>query len=115
MGVHHDAALATAALQVAVAVRGGDVAGVLFHSDQGGEYTGDLFTAACRGARVVGVQADVRFRVRLAVRSWSYPERSCRLPSVLVVLVAPSRLRAEVGPGVAGGWVVGVREMLVGH
>lgn len=37
MGAHHDAALATAALQVAIAVRGGDVAGVIFHSDQGGE------------------------------------------------------------------------------
>jgi len=52
MGVHHDAALATAALQVAVAVRGGDVAGVIFHTDQGGEYTGELFRAACRRARV---------------------------------------------------------------
>jgi putative transposase len=36
MGAHHDAALATAALQVAIAVRGGDVGGVIFHSDQGG-------------------------------------------------------------------------------
>ena len=35
MGAHHDAALATAVLQVAV--RGGDIAGVIFHSDQGGE------------------------------------------------------------------------------
>jgi transposase InsO family protein len=52
MGAHHDAALATAALQVAVAVRGGDVAGVIFHSDQGGEYTGNLFRAACARAKV---------------------------------------------------------------
>ncbi|KUL31463.1 DDE-type integrase/transposase/recombinase [Actinoplanes awajinensis] len=52
MGAHHDGALATAALQVAVAVRGGDVAGVIFHSDQGGEYTGNLFRAACARARV---------------------------------------------------------------
>ncbi|WP_317796753.1 DDE-type integrase/transposase/recombinase [Actinoplanes sichuanensis] len=37
MGARHDAALATAALQVAIAVRGVDVAGVIFHSDQGGE------------------------------------------------------------------------------
>ena len=29
------------------AVRGGDVDGVVFHSDKGGEYVGDLFTKAC--------------------------------------------------------------------
>jgi transposase InsO family protein len=52
LGAHHDAALATAALQVGIAVRGGDVAGVIFHSDQGGEYTGDLFRAACTRAKV---------------------------------------------------------------
>src|SRR5947199_400170 len=46
MDAHHDAQLATAALQVAIAVRGGDVTEVIFHSDQGGEYTGDLFAAA---------------------------------------------------------------------
>jgi putative transposase len=28
------------------------VAGVVFHTDQGGEYTGELFAAACRGAGV---------------------------------------------------------------
>ena len=52
LGAYHDAELATAALQVAIAVRGGDVAGVIFHSDQGGEYTGEVFRAACRRARV---------------------------------------------------------------
>jgi transposase InsO family protein len=52
LGAHHDAALATAALQVAIAVRGGDVTGVIFHSDQGGEYTGELFRAACARAGV---------------------------------------------------------------
>jgi putative transposase len=52
MGTHHDAALATAALQVAIAVRGGDVTGVIFHTDQGGEYTGDVFRAACDRAKV---------------------------------------------------------------
>jgi putative transposase len=53
MDAHHDAKLATAALQVAIAVRGGDVTGVIMHTDQGGEYTGDLFAAACARAGVV--------------------------------------------------------------
>jgi transposase InsO family protein len=52
LGAHHDAALAKAALCMAIAVRGGDVAGVIFHSDQGGEYTGELFARACRRAGV---------------------------------------------------------------
>jgi putative transposase len=47
MGEHHDAALAKAALCMAAAVRGGDIAGVIFHSDKGGEYTGDTFTKTC--------------------------------------------------------------------
>jgi transposase InsO family protein len=52
MDAHHDARLATAALQVAIAVRGGDVTGVIMHTDQGGEYTADLFAAACARAGV---------------------------------------------------------------
>jgi putative transposase len=52
MGIHHDAALARAALCMAIAVRGGSVAGVLFHSDQGSEYTGRVFAEACRSAGV---------------------------------------------------------------
>lgn len=53
MSAHHDGELATAALQVAIAVRGGSVTGVVFHSDQGGEYTGGGFTDACLRAGVV--------------------------------------------------------------
>ena len=45
---HHDAAVAVAALQMAAAVRGGDVTGVIFHSDRGSEYSADLFETACR-------------------------------------------------------------------
>jgi transposase InsO family protein len=44
---HHDTELATAALKMAVAVRGGRVAGTVFHSDRGGEYHGELFATAC--------------------------------------------------------------------
>jgi putative transposase len=47
MSDHHDAPLAKAALCMAAAVRGGDVDGVIFHSDKGSEYTGDLFAQAC--------------------------------------------------------------------
>jgi len=47
MGEHHDAPLAKAALCMAAAVRGGDVDGVVFHTDKGGEYTGDVFATAC--------------------------------------------------------------------
>jgi putative transposase len=47
MGEHHDAELATGALQMAVAVRGGDVAGVIFHTDKGSEFTASDFAAAC--------------------------------------------------------------------
>ena len=52
MGDHHDAALARAALCMAVAVGGGSVAGVVFHTDQGGEYTGELFAQPCHRAGI---------------------------------------------------------------
>lgn len=46
---HHDAVLSCGALQMAVAVRGGVevVAGVIFHSDRGSEYTAHAFRQAC--------------------------------------------------------------------
>lgn len=47
MSQRHDSELARAALQVAIAVRGGVVAGVIMHTDQGGEYTGSPFKLAC--------------------------------------------------------------------
>jgi putative transposase len=37
---------------MAIAVRGGSVRGVIFHTDQGGEYTGEIFVQACRSAGV---------------------------------------------------------------
>jgi putative transposase len=48
LGEHHDADLAYGALAMAVAVRGGQVPGVIFHTDQGSEYTAGLFRAACQ-------------------------------------------------------------------
>jgi transposase InsO family protein len=43
----HDAEHAYAALAMATAVRGGQVPGVIMHTDQGSEYTAGLFRAAC--------------------------------------------------------------------
>lgn len=47
MSAHHDAALVVAALNMAAATRGGDVRGVIFHSDRGSEYTSRKFARAC--------------------------------------------------------------------
>jgi putative transposase len=47
LGEHHDAALACGALAMAITVRGGRVAGVILHTDQGSEYTAGAFRAAC--------------------------------------------------------------------
>ena len=47
LGEHHDADLAYGALAMAAAVRGGRTAGVIFHSDQGSEYTAARFRSAC--------------------------------------------------------------------
>jgi putative transposase len=54
VGEHHDADLAQAALQMAVAVRGGKDAltEVLMHTDQGSEYTARAFRAACGRVRI---------------------------------------------------------------
>ena len=45
---HPDAVLTAHAIKMAVATRGGDVAGVIFHTDRGSTYTAGEFTALCR-------------------------------------------------------------------
>jgi putative transposase len=47
--IHPDADLAGQAIKMAAAGRGGNVTGVIFHTDQGSTYTADEFTAICRG------------------------------------------------------------------
>jgi transposase InsO family protein len=47
LGEHHDSELAYGALAMAVALRGGSVPGVIFHTDQGSEYTAGSFRQAC--------------------------------------------------------------------
>ena len=48
-GLHPDAELACAAINMAVAARGGPdhIAGVVFHTDRGSTYTADRFSALC--------------------------------------------------------------------
>jgi putative transposase len=48
LGEHHDAQLAYGALAMAVAARGGQVPGVIMHTDQGSEYTAALVQQACQ-------------------------------------------------------------------
>lgn len=45
---HPTAELAEAALNMAAATRGGDVTGVIFHTDRGSQYTAADFAEACR-------------------------------------------------------------------
>ena len=52
LGDRHDADLAVASIRMAAAVRGGTVSGVIFHTDQGSEYSSTLFGAACRSLGV---------------------------------------------------------------
>ena len=49
-GLHPDAELACAAIEMAVAARGGadQIAGVIFHTDRGSTYTAERFTVLCR-------------------------------------------------------------------
>jgi putative transposase len=48
LGEHHDAQLAYGALAMAVAARGGQVPGVIMHTDRGSEYTAALVQQACQ-------------------------------------------------------------------
>ncbi|MEV0689391.1 IS3 family transposase [Streptomyces sp. NPDC050388] len=48
LGERHDADLVVASLHMAAATRGGDVRGVLFHSDRGSESPSRRFRRACR-------------------------------------------------------------------
>src|SRR5690349_12948235 len=45
---HHDATAAYGALAMAITVRGGQVPGVIMHTDQGSEYTARAVQAACQ-------------------------------------------------------------------
>ena len=63
IGEHHDAELAAGALKMAAAIRGGDVCGVIFHSDKGSEYTASHFEEVCTSPRGDPVDWAVSGRV----------------------------------------------------
>jgi putative transposase len=49
---HPDAVLAGQAIKMAVAARGGNVAGVIFHTDRGSTYTADHLTGLCTKLKI---------------------------------------------------------------
>jgi len=72
MSEHHDSELARAALVMAAAVRGGHVNGVIFHSDKGGEYIGDIFSEACDALGVTQSMGRVGSALdNAAAESWN--------------------------------------------
>ena len=114
IGEHHDAGLARAALCMAAAVRGGNIRGVIFHSDKGGEYTGDTFAKTCKalgggpvdGPGRVGIgqrccgefQLDPRVRVVVASalrHQGPGPQRGRRVHRHLQPPAPPQQLRDE--------------------
>ncbi len=59
LGEHHDTELASGALLMAAAVRGGDVRGVIFHTDKGSEYTAGAFAELCERLGITQSMARV--------------------------------------------------------
>ncbi|MCP9956149.1 IS3 family transposase [Streptomyces sudanensis] len=53
MGARHDAELVVASLNMAAATRGGDVRGVIMHTDRGSEYCSRKFKRVCRRLGIV--------------------------------------------------------------
>jgi putative transposase len=95
---HHDAALAEAALQMAFTVRGGReaVAGVIFHSDRGSQYTAGIFQQ-----RVGGCESDSRWAG--PERRWTTRSSRRGIPpwSSNCAASSTTRPRRRPGPGVA--------------
>ena len=60
LGEHHDADLAYGALAMAVAVRGGQVPGVIMHSDQGSEGGFNRSSQHCVSDRSQGTRRELR-------------------------------------------------------
>jgi hypothetical protein len=110
VGAHHDPELARAGLCTAIAVRGGDVAGVIFLTDQGGEYTGGLFTQACTAAGVRQSMGRTGTALDKSLVSQCTSWRGLRQSSVLEGASLPCDQ-----PGIAGvGWFEQSHVLVVG-
>ncbi|MEU5307052.1 IS3 family transposase [Streptomyces noursei] len=72
MDAHHDTELVLAALHMAAATRGGDVPGVVFHTDRGSEYTPKTFGNACGRLGVVQSMGRVGSALDNAVTEATY-------------------------------------------
>ena len=98
LGVHHDADLAAAALRVAIAVRGGDVAGVVLHTDQGGEYTGGELNEGedCARAGIVQLMGRTGSALDNAVAEAFHSTLEFELLSRQVFATQPDARRAVV-------------------
>jgi hypothetical protein len=105
MSEHHDAALTVASLRMAVATRGGDVDGVIFHSDRGSEYTAARHQAECARHGVVQSMGRVGCALdkRLSPYCASFP---IGFASGLL-LAGGGRAGLLAGPGVGRGPAVG--------
>jgi putative transposase len=60
LGEHHNAQLAYGALTMAVAVRGGQAPGVIFHTDQGSELGFKGWSQHCRVGPSIGIRRGLR-------------------------------------------------------
>jgi transposase InsO family protein len=94
---HHDAEVAVAALQMAAAVRGGDVGGVIFHSDRGSE--GGIHRRPVRDRLPTPRDPPVDGSGRFVRRQCGVGE----LPLDPRVRTAPQTSLRHQGPGESGG------------
>jgi putative transposase len=109
MSAHHDTTLTTASMKMAAATRGGDVAGVIFHSDRGGEYTGKNFNNLCDFLKVNQSMGRVASALDNVPRrlSWVVPPAAESVNSTLKTEFTHRRVfttRADARQQI-GGWI----------
>ena len=66
----HDAAAAYGALAMAITMRGGQVPGVIMHTDQGSEYTAKAFQAACQRVGISQSMGRPGSALDAVIESW---------------------------------------------
>ena len=91
-----NAELATAAIHMAVATRGGVVGGVIFHTDKGTQYTSDAFAAACGSLKIANPWAA-------SAAPWTTPQpnrssRPCNTNASHGGVTAPETKPDETSP-----------------